>query len=265
MRYSLLSIKNYITIFIACTIFAGCSNKNGTQNGIIVFAAASLTDAMNQISKDFERENPGLKVDVNIGSSAQLAKQIALGSPADIFLSANIKWMNYLGTKGFVSREKGFVLLGNRLALITSNKNVNPINSLAELIDDKIKFIAIADYNSVPAGIYTKSMLIKTTLWQSIKPKLVSGNDVRTAMAYVERGETEYGIVYLTDAQVSSNVKIVFTLPDEIQPDIRYSFSITENALNASDATRLINYLRSDAARDVFEKYGFKWTYQSRE
>ena len=265
MRSYIFSLKHYITIFIVFTIFAGCNNKNGTQNGIIVFAAASLTDAVGQLNRDFEREHPGLKVDVNIGSSALLAKQITHSSQADIFLSANIKWMDYLEMKGFIRREKRFSILGNRLALITSNKNSNPVTSLTGLIDDRIKFIAVADYNSVPAGIYAKSALIKAGLWQSIKPKLVSGNDVRTAMAYVERGETEYGIVYLTDAKVSSNVKIVFTLPDEIQPDIRYSFSITENAPNVSDAIILINYLKSDTAREVFEEYGFKWIYRSRE
>ncbi len=261
MLYPHLSFKSYIVIFLACFIFVSCSTNDNTQNSIIVFAAASLTDSVNQIKRDFERENPELNVHVNIGSSAQLAKQIVLGSPADIFLSANIKWMDYLEEKEFVTHENRFAMLGNNLAVITSTKNVYPVNSLAELIDDKINFIAIADYNSVPAGIYAKSALEKAGIWQNIKPKLVPGNDVRIAMAYVERGEAEYGIVYITDTQVDNDVKVAFVLPDEIQPDIRYACCITENAQNVSDARKLINYLKSDAAREVFEKYGFKWTH----
>jgi len=259
MLYPHLSLKSYISIFLACFIFASCSNNNNTQNGIIVFATASLTDAVNQIKRDFKRENPGINIHVNTGSSAQLAKQIAHGSPSDIFLSANVKWMDYLEEKEFVTQENRFSLLGNNLAVITSNKNISSVSSIAELIDDKIKFIAIADYNSVPAGIYAKSALEKAGIWQNIKPKLVPGNDVRIAMAYVERGEAEYGIVYITDTQVSNNVKVAFVLPDEIQPDIRYACSITENAQNLSDARKLIDYLKCDAAREVFEKYGFEW------
>ena len=252
-------------------VLTHCDRSNSTHNSnetlvsdsfsgdILIYAAASLTDAIKEIGVSFEKENPNIRVNISVGSSAVLAKQIAHGAPADIFLSASVKWMDYLQEKSVIDTKTRLEPLGNSLAIVSNINNKYALDDIEDLKTDKVKRFAISDYNSVPAGIYAKQAFENLNVWEDIFPKLIIGNNTRLTMAFIERNEVDYGIVYTTDAKVSKNVKEVFTLPSESQPEIGYSFSITRISLNRSAANDFLEYLKNNTSVKVFNKYGFKW------
>lgn len=261
----------FLLLSLACSILASCDDSiaqttkgkhpdSGRMSGdLLIYAAASLTDTIREIGANFKKEHPDLKVNISAGSSAQLAKQIAHGAPADVFLSANVEWMDYLEDKGLIL-ETHFEPLGNRLVIITNINNKEPIRSIQDLMTDRTKYLAIADYNSAPAGIYAKQAFERLNIWQNIQSMLVVGDDVRQTMTYVERNEAEYGIVYETDAKVSKKVKYLFPLPEDSQPKIRYSFGAIKGSPNAAAANAFCAYIiKDDSSRNVFKKYGFEW------
>lgn len=263
-RYPLL-LCLFSIISVHCDRPNSTSNSNETlvsdssYRNILIYAAASLTDAIKEIVANFEKDHPDIKVNISLGSSAMLAKQITHGAPADIFLSANVKWMDYLQAKGVIDTKTRFEPLGNRLVIVSNIDKKYPINNIEDLKTDKVKRFAISDYNSVPAGIYAKQAFENSDVWEDIFPKLVIGNNTRLTMAFIERNEVDYGIVYITDAKVSENLKEVFTLPQESQPEIEYSFSITKNSLNISVANDFLEYITNNTSIKVFNKYGFTW------
>ncbi len=263
-------IRFYLPLIIALTVFAaafsGCEDSANkyplnavTRQNLIIYAASSLTDVVKTISANFEAQNPGLKIDISTGSSSQLAKQIERGAPADIFLSANKAWMNYLSTNGHIVSKTMFEPLSNRLVVITNLKSKVDIKTVKDLTNDGLQRIAIADYKSVPAGVYTRQAFNNLGIWKDVQPKLVIGNDVRIAMAYVERDEVDCGIVYATDAKISSRVKTLFAFPESSQPDIAYSFGMVKNTANTSQTIAFLEYLKTAYAKKVFTVYGFVW------
>lgn len=261
--FGLLFVYGFALFFVF-----GCGDSGGARKAkagyddisgeLVVYSAASLTDSIRDIAINFERIHPGIDINVNVGSSAQLAKQIAHGAPADVFLSAHSRWMDYLEDRRMVTAETRFEPLGNRLVVVGRSENSAPIASVNALLTVEVRRIAIADYNSVPAGIYAREVLERLGVWQAVLPKLIVGGNVRTAMAYVEHGEADYGIVYATDLRVGKHMKEVFQLPLESQPEIRYSFGSIKDAVNSFAADAFIIYLKSASARQVFEKHGFK-------
>ncbi len=261
-------VLSYIFCFF-CFALISCENQSKinsqqqttTTERVTIYAAASLVDSVNDICRNFEQKFPGLRTEVNIGSSAQLAKQIEHGAPADVYMAANVMWMEYLKKRGLISPKTQLEPLTNRLVVVTHINNQLNLQSINDLTTDKVKYFAIADPGSVPAGIYSKLALKKANIWQEMVPKLTIGSDVRVAMAYVERKEADCGIVYFTDAKMSKKVKPLFYLPENIQPEIKYSFGMVKNTSNIQGTVMFIDYLRSDAAKKVFEKYGFKWTF----
>lgn len=249
----------FYSMFPCCVESAEKNNPhlNPLSGDILIFSAASLSDSVREICSNFEKENPGLKTNISVDSSSRLAKQIERGAPADIYLSANVQWMDFLESSNLIINKTRIEPLSNRLVIITHLNNRPILNTVQDLKNDNITGIAIADYNSVPAGIYSKQTLENISAWKHILPKLVVGIDVRTAMAYVERNEVDYGIVYATDAKISKKVKIVFPLPEESQPDIKYSFSVLKNAPNRPAAIAFIEYLKNIQSQKIFEQYGF--------
>jgi molybdate transport system substrate-binding protein len=227
------------------------------ENGTLVFAAASLTDVMTTIGKDYEADT-GKKVVFSFGASSTLARQIEASAGADIFLSADEDWMNYLSERGLIRSSTRADLLANKLVLIApatskAELKIAPGFALAEALGEGR--LAIADPDSVPAGKYARTALTSLGVWNSVVDHLAQAENVRIALAYVARGETPFGIVYLTDAIAQKQVRVVDTFPDDTHLPISYPAALTRMA--SPDAAQFLAYLSGPRAKVVFAKAGF--------
>jgi molybdate transport system substrate-binding protein len=225
---------------------------------VVIFAAASLKNALDDIAGQWQRET-GKKVVVSYAASNTLIKQIEQGAPADIFISADLDWMDYGQQKDLIKPDSRSNLLGNRLVLIAPKDSsvsaiIQPGFDLAALL--KGGRLAMGNVDAVPAGKYGKASLEKLGVWDSVKDKIAQAESVRAALLFVSRGEAPLGIVYQTDAAADPNVKIVGTFPENTHPPIIYPVALTKESTNA-DAQAFLNYLRSPAARAAFERQGF--------
>ncbi|MBS0274656.1 MAG: molybdate ABC transporter substrate-binding protein [Proteobacteria bacterium] len=225
--------------------------------GITVFAAASLTDALNEIGKAYEART-GNHIVFSFAASSVLARQIQSSAGADMFLSADPDWMDYLDKKALLAPGTRHTLLGNHLVLIApaglkANVKIAPHFDLARALGDSR--LAIADPASVPAGKYGKAALTNLGVWGSVSGKLAVAENVRAALAYVARGETALGIVYNTDAKIEPRVRVVDTFPDNSHAPILYPVALTKDA--RPGAADFENYLESPAAAAVFKRDGF--------
>jgi molybdate transport system substrate-binding protein len=229
------------------------------QAKLTVFAAASLRNALDAADAAFATES-GIAVAASYAASSALAKQIGEGAPADVFVSADTQWMDWLAGRKLIAPATRIDLLGNALVLIAPK--ASPLGhveiaagfDLAELAGNGR--IAVADVRAVPAGLYAKAALETLGAWRAAEPKLAQAENVRAALAYVARGETPLGIVYATDAKVEPGVKIVGTFPSDSYPPIVYPAAAVAGR-DTPAAKRYLDFLRSPAARTVFEKYGF--------
>lgn len=223
---------------------------------IMVFAAASLTDSLQQIGADYHRET-GNNVLFNFAASSTLARQIEAGAPADIFFSADEAQMQNLEKQGLILSETRRNRLGNSLVIVVTSDSSLTIHSPAELAEEKINRIALADPQAVPAGVYSKEYLQKVNLWEKVAPKMVPMENVRGALAAVESGNVDAGMVYKTDAAISKKVKVVYEIPREDGPRITYPMAVLKDSKQPKAATAFLNYLEGEDAAKVFEHYGF--------
>ena len=225
-----------------------------------VFAAASMKNALDDVIAAYGR-NTGRKVVVSYAASSALAKQIEQGAPADVFVSADQDWMDYVAQKKLIAPKSRFNLLGNRLVLIApkeskiDNVTIGPGFDLARLAGDGR--VAVADVRAVPAGKYAKAALEKLNAWSAAEPKLASAENVRAALVLVARGEAPIGIVYETDAKIEPGVKIVGKFPENSHPPIVYPAALTVSA--KPDAQKFFQFLLSGTALVFFERYGFTY------
>ena len=230
------------------------------QKPIIVFAAASLKNALDEANARFTKDS-GIKAIASYAASPALMRQIEHGAPADVFLSADLAWMDYGVAKNLVRADTRTDLLGNRLVLIAP-------------ADTKIATIAIApgldlaglagggrivtgDVKAVPAGRYAKAALEHLGLWQAAEKRIASVENVRAALTLVARAEAALGIVYATDAKAEPRVKVVGTFPEDSHPPIVYPAALTPGA--GPEAARYLAFLRSEEARAIFEAHGFSF------
>ena len=226
---------------------------------LTVFAAASTTNAITDIAKLFEKSH-SVVVRLSFASSSTLAKQIEKGARADIFLSANPKWMDYLAERGAITAASRTDLLGNRIVLIAPQDSslghltVDSSLNLAKLLGEGR--LAMGDPDHVPAGIYGKQAFEKLGLWDSVKDKVARAKDVRAALVLVERGEAPLGQVYATDAAISDKVKIVGMFPADSHPPITYPVALAADS-QSDAAGEFIKFLQGPEGKAVFEKYGF--------
>jgi len=228
------------------------------DKGPVVFAAASLKNALDGVNAAWKKES-GKEATVSYAASSSLAKQIEHGAPADIFISADEDWMDYLAERKLIKLATRFNLLANTLVLIAPKDSmltatIAPSFPLASLIGDGR--LAVANVDSVPAGKYAKAALIKLGVWETVKDKTAQAENVRAALALVSRGETPLGIVYGTDAHSDPKVKVLATFPEATHPPIIYPAAET-TAATSSDAAAFLAFLKSSAARAVFEAEGF--------
>ena len=228
------------------------------EKSIIVFAAASMKNALDDVDAAFTKKS-GINVLASYAASSALMKQIEQGAPADVYVSADLKWMDYGSQKHLVKDQTRFNLLGNRLVLIASKDSkigdvaIGPGFDLAKLAGNGR--IATGDVSAVPAGLYAKAALQQLGVWASVEPKLAMAENVRAALILVARGETPLGIVYETDAKVEPGVKTIGVFPEDSHPPIVYPVALTTGA--KPDAAQYLAFLRTQAAKSILEGYGF--------
>jgi molybdate transport system substrate-binding protein len=239
-------------------LFAAGVSLPAIAANVTVFAAASLKESMDEQAKQFETST-GNKVTVSYGASNALAKQIEAGAPADIFVSADLDWMDYLGERHLIAPDTRIDLLRNSLVLITPTSStaalkIGPKFALAAALG--AEKLAMANPDSVPAGKYGKAALQSLGVWDGVEKQVVRTDNVRAALSLVARNEAPFGIVYSTDALADKGVKVVGTFPPDSHPPIIYPAALVA-AGNSTAARPFLDYLRSAAARAVWLNYGF--------
>jgi molybdate transport system substrate-binding protein len=249
-----------LAIFLLIGICA-CSSKEQDQTKpveLTISAAASLNEALNELKKSFEKEHPYIKLFYNIGGSGALKQQILQGAPVDLFLSASHDQFSELAQEGLIEEQYQVDLLGNQLVLITNNKNSAQLNGFSDLTNNQVSKIAIGMPESVPAGKYAKQTLQHIGIWEQIQPAVIQTKDVRQVLTYVETGNVDVGIVYMTDVKVSDKVKVVAIADEQTHDSIIYPAGIINSSANKKEAKLFLNFLQSSSAKKIFEKYGFK-------
>jgi len=243
------------------TTVAAAPLPAAAADSLTVFAAASMRNALDEADAAFDKAT-GIKVVASYAASSALAKQIAQGAPADIYVSANIKWMDFLQKQKLIQPTTRINLLGNVLVLIApKSSTLDQVNigkgfDIAKLA--AAGRIAVADTKAVPAGLYAKAALTALGAWAAAEPKLAQAENVRATLSYVARGETPIGIVYSTDAKIEPKVKIIGVFPESSHPPITYPVAAIAASKNASTA-RYLRFLQTPAAKAIFEKYGFRF------
>ena len=221
-----------------------------------VFAAASLTDSVKEISAAYERQT-GDRIVFNLGASSFLARQIEEGAPADIFFSADDAKMDSLEAKGLIAKDTRKNRLSNSLVIVVATEGDLKIKSAADLARADVKRIALADPKTVPAGIYAREYLVRAKLWPAVAAKVIPTDNVRAALAAVESGNVDAGMVYKTDAAISRKVKIVCEISGADAPDISYPMALLKEAREPEAARKFLAHLASPEAARVFAKFGF--------
>ncbi len=247
-----MEIRN-LSVALALTLCLSAAAR-AEEAVLRVSAAASLADVLKEIDAAFEKST-GTKVELNLGASSALARQIEEGAPSDVFFSADLAKMDGLEKKGLIDVSTREAQLSNSLVVVEPSDSTLKITSGKDLA--AVTKIALADPKAVPAGVYAKAWLEKLGLWAEAEPKIVATENVRAALAAVESGNVDAGVVYKTDAAISKKVKIAYEVPSEEAPQITYPMAVLKEAKNAATAKRYLEFLDTKEATQAFEKFGF--------
>jgi molybdate transport system substrate-binding protein len=241
---------------LGLSVAAGPAVAQGKD--VLVFAAASMKNALDDVAAQWQRRS-GKKVVISYAASNTLVRQIEQGAPADIYISADLAWMDYGQQKNLIKPETRLNLLGNRIVLVAP-KDAAVTVSLQQGVDLAALLkggrLAMGNVDGVPAGKYGKAALEKLGAWDGVKNKLAQADNVRAALAFVARGEAPLGIVYQTDAASDPSVQIVGTFPESSHPPIVYPAALTKESASP-DAAPFLDFMLSGTARAAFEKQGF--------
>lgn len=228
------------------------------SGGVLVFAAASLANVLGDLDQAFAART-GVHVTASLAASSTLAKQIEAGAPADVYFSADLQWMDYLQQRGLLRAGSRQDVVGNSLVLIgpasgSLRVSIGPGFDLSRLLGGG--HLALADPDSVPAGIYARQALEKLGVWNGVAPRIVRAENVRAALEYVARGDAPLGIVYRTDALVETRVRVVGVFPADSHSAIVYPIALTQRA--SAEAARYLAFITSAEAQPIFRKWGFE-------
>jgi molybdate transport system substrate-binding protein len=222
-----------------------------------VSAAASLTDVLQALAPVYQKQT-GDTLLFNFGASSMLARQIQEGAPADLFISADEQKMDQLQHAHLIVTGSRRSILSNTLVIVIHEGSQLTIASPADLAGRSVNNIALAETQSVPAGIYAKQYLRKLGLWGRVVGKVIPTDNVRSALAAVESGNADAGIVYKTDAMISKGVRVAYEVPLSEGPDISYPAAVVVDSKQQAAARRLLDFLQSPPAQEIFRKYGFQ-------
>jgi len=245
-------------LVLACILTAPAHAADDRNQTILVFAAASLTNVLDEIGTAYTQQT-GQTVKFSYAASSALARQLEAGARADVFFSADLEWMDYVQARGLIDRTTRRNVLGNRLALVAPADSkielkIAPGFALVAALSNGR--LATGDPESVPVGKYARSALTSLGVWNDVADRLVRADNVRSALAFIARGETPLGIVYETDAKVEKRVRVVDFFPADSHPPIVYPVAVTAQARPA--ARQFIDFLQSAPAQQAFKKYGFQ-------
>ena len=246
------------TVFLLAFLMSAVSARAQEDRPILVFAAASLKNALDGVAADYESAT-GNEVTVSYAASSALAKQIEHGAPADLFFSADLDWMDYLTEGKLIEPESRTTLLGNELVLIAPSDSAADVTveagfPLAEILGEGR--LALGATASVPAGRYARAALESLGVWPDVAGRLAETENVRAAARLVSRGEAPLGVVYATDARADPGLRVLGVFPHDSHPPILYPVALTAAA--APEAAAFLRYLASQAARARFEAEGFR-------
>ena len=256
-----LSFSDFaFVVALSFTALAAVIPVRANAGDITVFAAASLKDALDEVVAAWQQRSDA-RVRVAYDGSSRLAQQIMHGAPADLYISANERWMDVLEKAGRIEPATRRNLIENRLVLIAHGKLAQPVTitqgfDLAGLLGNNRLSMAMVE--AVPAGIYGRTALTSLGVWAAVAPKVAQSDNVRAALALVQRGEAPYGIVYATDAVAARNVTVVGRFPPETHPRIVYPAAVVRGSANASAARGFLDFLTSAPAQGRFDHHGFK-------
>ena len=243
-------VLSYVLLLPTLLGLLGCA----TEPDVVVFGAASTADAIDEIKERFERET-GIEVRTSYAASSTLALQIADGAAADVFVSANQEWADHLEQEDLIASRR--CLLENRLVIVTPADSTLSIDGVEDLLGDEVEHLALADTESVPAGMYAKEALTNLGLWEGLRQKVVPGMNVRQALVNVQRREADAGIVYASDAAVGRKIKVAVEIPAEATGSICYPIVLLKRARENPRAKAFHDYLQSAESAQVFKRYGF--------
>jgi len=233
---------------------SGYTDKQNEE--LLISAAISLKDVMQEFGEEFEKNNINTKIFFNFASSGQLRTQIENGAPVDVFISASTKDMDYLDKKKLIVEKDGKIFAKNKLVLIANNRNKD-VYSLSDLKSSAIKKIAIGNPDNVPAGKYAEEALAYFKILSGIKEKLVFTENVRQVLNYVSKNEVDAGVVFYTDTKIDKNVKIIFTFPSEAHKPIIYPIALVKSLKNSTLAKKFIEFVISAQGKKKLKSYGF--------
>lgn len=248
---------------LGASALSGCSaEEEGTSQKktvtLTIPAAASLKDVTKDIAKKYKEKEPNVKLDFSYGSSGALQTQIEEGAEADIFISAAQKQMDALEKKDFINKKSRINLLENKLVLIVPKDSKKHIKSFEDLAKSEVKKIALGEPKAVPAGQYSEGVFQKLGILDKIKKKANYGSDVRQVLTWVESGEVDCGVVYMTDAKISGKVKVVCEAPKKAADPVIYPVAVLKNSKNQEESQKFADYLKTDEILKLFESYGFQ-------
>jgi molybdate transport system substrate-binding protein len=253
-----------IALRIACLLaacltvsqFASTGSLQAQQKDLTVSAAVSLKDALDEIGPLFTAQQ-GVALHFNLGASGTLQQQIVQGAPVDVYISASPDQMDALAKQDMLLAGTRQDLLRNSIVLIIPASGSSPVKDFKDLTNAQVKFIAIGEPQTVPAGKYAQEALTHFGLYDSLKPKFVFGKDVRGVLTYVASGNADAGIVYSTDAKTSPQVQVVATAPEDSHSPVIYPVAVIKGSKSADAAKAFVEFLLSAKAQAVFQKYGF--------
>ena len=260
MRLKYLRIPLAAILAVSLAVLTGYTVPPATPQPkaeLTVSAAISLKDALDEIAQLYDVETPGAVIHFNLGASGTLQHQIEQGAPIDVFISASEDQMNALESEGLVAPGTRRDLVKNTVVLIVP-KGKSGILSFQDLARPEVKEIAIGDPQTVPAGKYAQEVLTHFHLYEQLKPKFVFTKDVRQVLTYVITGNVDAGIVYATDAKISTAVSVVATAPEDSHSPAIYPVAALKASKQSAEAKRFLDFLMSAKAQGIFEKYGFK-------
>ncbi len=261
-------VKGPLVLALFFLIVTGCINgtKEGTtkdnmptnseREELFVSAAASLTDAMDEITKIYEADHH-VKLTFNFAGSGKLAQQIQQGAPVDVFISANENWMDALVDDGLIVTDTREDITGNKLVLIVAKGSPINFGSFKEIDKKNLDQIAIGNPESVPAGEYTEAILKNIDKWEELEDKFVFAQDVRQVLTYVATGNADIGFLYESDALISDQVKIIAESDPTMHDPIIYPGAVTSETSKKEEGIAFLEFLVSETGQEVLNKYGF--------